>query len=264
MEPRLALEHRRLKTLTPHNHHAWRDALDYYNLTSRYPTLYQDIQFGFDAGIIPPKYTFTPLNNSSIDKFSEAYKETQRKEFEKGRYIGPFRQSELELFIGPFQTSPLSIIPKPGKPGKFRAVHNFSSPHTPVPPTFSINSQINSNNFPCTWGTFDTVAFIIFHLPPGSQASIRDVAEAYRTIPITPAQWAGLVICLAGKDRFAVNTCNNFGLTSAEGLYGRLVDASADIFRASGIGPVSKWVDDHIFFAIPHIHLAEYNAKRRD
>ena len=34
------------------------------------------------------------------------------------------------------------------------------------------------------------------------------------------------------------------------------------IFRASRIGPLSKWVDDHIFFRVLLEHLADYNSKR--
>ena len=37
----------------------------------------------------------------------------------------------------------------------------------------------------------------------------------------------------------------------------------AQIMRSHGIGPISKWVDDHIFFRILHCHLDEYNLKRR-
>ena len=202
------------------------------------------------------------LNGKSLDTFARAYEEIERNEFSKGRYLGPCSQRETETLIGPFQTSPLSIIAKPGKTGKFRAVHNFSAPHTPHILFASINSAIESDKFPCTWGTFNTIAFIISNLPPGSQASVRDVAEAYRTIPITASQWPGLVIRLQGQDRFAINTNDNFGLSSAGGIYGQLADAGTDIFRREGIGPISKWVDDHIFFRIQKQHLAEYNGKR--
>lgn len=73
-------------------------------------------------------------------------------------------------------------------------MHNFSHPHNPSPKTTSINLHIDSDAFPCTWGTFVAVALLISQLPPGSQASIRDVVEAYWTIPVAPAQWPGLVI----------------------------------------------------------------------
>ena len=77
------------------------------------------------------------------------------------------------------------------------------------------------------WGTFSTVALLITHLPPGSQASVRDVAEAYRTIPVLPSQWPGLVIRLEAQDQYVYN---NFGFISGSGAYGRLADAGADIF----------------------------------
>ena len=134
-------------------------------------------------------------------------------------------------------------------------MHNFSHPHEPLPNATSINSHIDGDHFPCTWGTFTTVALLLSRLPPGSQASVRDVAEAYRTIPVAPAQWPGLVIHLQAEDRFAVNICNNFGLTSAGGMYGMVADAGADLFRGCGIGPLAKWVDDHIFFRIRREHL---------
>ena len=73
------------------------------------------------------------------------------------------------------------------------------------------------------------VCFTIWSLPPGSQASIRDVAEAYQTIPISPEQWPGLVVKLCDDDQFAINT-NNFGLTSAGGVYGFLGNAATDLF----------------------------------
>ena len=87
-----------------------------------------------------------------------------------------------------------SLVAKMSKPGKYCVVHNFSHPHEPSAEVTSINSCIDSNSFPCTWGTFTTVALIIVCLPPSSQASVRDVAEAYRTIPALPTQWPGLVI----------------------------------------------------------------------
>ena len=111
----------------------------------------------------------------------------------------------------------LSLVSKPGKLGSFRAVHNFSYPHIPSP---SINYTIDASLDPCTWGTFATICYTIHNLPPGSQASIWDVAEAYCTIPIVHSQWLGLVVKLREDNSFAINTCNNFGLTSASGIFG--------------------------------------------
>ena len=258
-----ALELRENQALTPYKVDAWESLLLQCNLHVKYPKLIYSLRNGFDAGIHPILCTYIPPNSNTLLQHPEAYLEMVSKEFKKGRYIGPCTRQEVETLIGPFQSSPLSWVPKPGKPGKYRAVHNFSFPHIPTPTAASINSFINADMYPCTWGTFDTVCFTMFNLPPGSQAAIRDVAEAYRTVPIIPDQWPGLVVKLLGEDQFAINTCNNFGLTSAGGIYGEIGDATLDIFRTQGIGPVSKWVDDHIFFRIPCVHRAVYNLQRQ-
>jgi hypothetical protein len=90
---------------------------------------------------------------------------------------------------------------------------------------------------------------------------MHDVVEAYRTIPVTPSQWPGLVVRLQAEDQFAINVCNNFGLTSAGGMYGMVAHAGADVFRGHGISPLAKWVNNHVFFRILREHLPAYNAK---
>src|SRR5277367_5320415 len=251
MALRGALELRKNQALTPYRVEAWQSMLLRCNLYVKYPTLVHSLRNGFDAGIRPIYTTFTPPNGPTLLSHPEAYQEMVSNEFKKGHYIGPCTRREVEALIGPFQSSPLSLVPKPGKPGKYRAVHNFSHPHNPSPPIYSINYTIDSSLYPCSWGTFATMCNILWHLPPGSQASVRDVSEAYRTIPVRPSQWPGLVVKLQGEDLYAINTCNDFGLASAGGVYGRLSDATTDIFRAHGIGPVTKWVDDHVFLRIP-------------
>jgi hypothetical protein len=254
MELRVALESRRREALSPYHPQAWALELPAHGLQDRYPSLVDGLANGFDLGVPHIHSTFTPPNHQSTNSLVDVYNSIVDNEFAARRYIGPFTRIQLEACIGPFQTSPTSLVPKTSKPGKFRAVHDFSHPHSPTPNATSINSQIDSDEFPCTWGTFSTVALIIARLPPGSQASVRDVAEAYRTIPASPSQWPGLVIRLRGEDQFAVNTCNNFGLSSAGGVYGMVADAGADIFRGCGIGPLAKWVDDHIFFRVPRCY----------
>ena len=260
---RNAFELRRNQALTPYKVEAWEHFLLLSNLSVKYPTLVTSLRRGFDAGIPPILSTYAPPNSPSLLQHPEAYHEMVANELRKGRYIGPCTRLEVEALTGPFQSSPLSWVPKPGKPGKFRAVHNFSFPRSPTPTVTSINAAIDADRYPCTWGTFDTICFITHNLPPGSQAAIRDVAEAYCTIPITPDQWPGLVVKLLDEDEFAINICNNFGLTSAGGVYGEISDATLDIFRTQGIGPISKWVDDHIFFCIPIEYRATYSLERQ-
>src|SRR5882762_10158721 len=166
--------------------------------------------------------------------------------------------TELTSLIGNFQSSPISMVPKPGKPGRFHLVQTLSHPHNPQDPVSSINHNINSDLYPSTWRTFSTVCTTIWNLPPGSQGAVWDISEAYHSIPIAASQWPGLVVQL-DNNSFAVDTNACFGCASSSGIFGHVADAGADIFCANGIGPLSKWVDDHIFFQIPRAFLKQYN-----
>jgi hypothetical protein len=162
-------------------------------------------------------------NKDSINKYKNKFEAIICKEVSKGRYIGPFSANKLQDLIGPFQTSPLSIILKPGKPGKFCLIQNFLFPHASnvhfqSPP---INSHIDVDNFPTTWGKFEMVFQLIAMLPPGS--------EAYQMVPLHPLQWPAGVVH-ASKDQFYVDTCMAFGATLSVGAYGHVADAGAEIF----------------------------------
>ena len=62
---------------------------------------------------------------------------------------------------------------------------------------------------------------------------------------------------------FAVNVALLFGLTSSGGIWGRFADALCAILRASGIGPLAKWVDDFVFFRILLCHMEDYNHRQK-
>jgi len=262
MELRTAVSQRKSEALTPYIPSAWQDALTESGLISRYPTLPLSIRNGFNAGIQPIVNTYAPPNHPSIAHYKKYFDEIVQIEFVKGRYIGPFSCQELENMVGPFQTSPLALIEKPGKPDQYRLIQNLSFPYKPQPSLSSINHSIDSNLYPCTWGTFTTVCLLLWRLPPGSQGACRDVSEAFRTIPLAPDQWPGTVVHLSEDDEFALNTSNCFGLRSAGGVYGIIRDATVDLLCTQGIGPVSKWVDDHLFIRILLQHLPEYNCQR--
>lgn len=255
------------KICTPLVAEEWRTALTNAGLLDIYPRIPDFISQGANAGIAPIPFTFTPPNHPSIVKHQAIFNEIVAIEFQKGRYWGPFSRTELECIIGPFQTSPLSLIPKPGKPGKFRLIQNLSFPKN-IRGINSVNSTIESDLYPCTWGTFSTTVVIVRSLPPGSMGACRDVSEAYRIIPLAEDQWPGIVVRLEEDSPesprpFALNTCTSFGKKSSGGLFGHFGDALLDIFRAAGIGPSLRWVDDFVFFSLPRQFLNEYNELRK-
>jgi hypothetical protein len=264
-ELRTALELRRHNALTPYNPDAWERLLTEAGLWDHYKHIPEGLRRGFRIGFPTIKTTQTPPNSATILEHHDEFAKIISHELRTGRYLGPASRSELEKLIGPFQSSPFSIMPKPGRPDKYRNTQNFSFPYKPsiAYPNPSINSHINSDDFPTTWGTFALVSLLISRLPPNCEIATRDVAEAYRTVALHESQWPACVARLA-EDSFAVDTATSFGAAPSAGTYGEVRNAGADIIRYQGIGPLSSWVDDHLFFRLLRDYLPEYNRRRQE
>lgn len=75
-----------------------------------------------------------------------------------GRMTGPYSKAQVEHILGsPFVSSPLIVIPKEGS-DKFRLIQNFSYKGDQEA---SINDEIDSDDFPTTWGTAAQVAELV-------------------------------------------------------------------------------------------------------
>ncbi|KIK80559.1 hypothetical protein PAXRUDRAFT_158357 [Paxillus rubicundulus Ve08.2h10] len=255
--------HRSLTVVTPYKPSAWECELTSVGILHRFNKIPDGIRYGFILDFPSLECSQTPPYKDSIITYSDKFNEIVLREIHKGRYIGPFTLDIIKCSLGRFQSSPLSIIPKLGRPGKFRLVQNFSFPPSPTCsfPNPSINSYINSDHFPSTWGKFSVVLLLISCLPPDSEASTRDVAEAYRTVPLHPSQWPATVVQIS-ETHGCIDTCAAFGATPSSGGYGHIADAGAELFRVHSIGPLDKWVDDHIFIRIRTVHLDTYNTNR--
>ena len=206
-ELKITLELRKLQALTPYKPKAWEFYLSAARLSRKYPFLPQSFCTGFILDYPIIKVTQTPPNKPSISDLQHEFDKVVRLEMAKQCYLGPLSCIDMESLIGPFQSSSFSIIPKPGRPGHYRILQNYSFPYimTSSQPNPSINSFIDSNNFPTTWGTFSIIALLIHQLPLDPQVATRDVVEAYRTIPLHHLQWPGAVAKI-GPDSYCVDT----------------------------------------------------------
>ena len=144
------------------------------------------------ASAVPPpvRVFFANHNSSNLDpKFISDYILAEQK---IGRYSEGYHPKDLERIIGPFYTAPLGLTPKPHT-DTFRLIEDLSYPRNdPLIP--SINSRINSDDFPTAWGTFDEAAALVLSLPPGAKAATFDISAAYRLTPIHPDQQHALCI----------------------------------------------------------------------
>jgi hypothetical protein len=154
-EPTNALTRRIHFPTTPYKPDAWEAALQAANLLRRFSHIPLGFRHGFIINFPCISRVQIPPNKDSIALHHIEFAKTLDKEIVK-RYLSPFTASLLSILIGPFQTSPISIVPKSGRPGKFRLVQNFSYPISPSPkfPNSSINSFVNADDFPTSWGTF--------------------------------------------------------------------------------------------------------------
>lgn len=80
---------------------------------------------------------------------------------------GPFSASQVQNILGGhFVSSPLGVVEKSGESGKYRVVRDLSFKNEDG---YSVNGQLDSDDFPTEWGTASQVADIVrlFHQPLG-------------------------------------------------------------------------------------------------
>ncbi|KAF8828457.1 hypothetical protein HHX47_DHR3000091 [Lentinula edodes] len=152
------------------------------------------------------------------------------------------------------------------KPGKFRIIINHSYPQSDFssaaavraslpdsliidPSKISINSLINSDDFPCDWGTFADCYLQVAVAPEGTQVAVFDVDAAFRNVPLHRSTRRFVALFLDGL--IFLDLCLNFGKQSAPGIWGRIADVMVKILLERGIEALLKWVDDFIFFRFP-------------
>lgn len=240
----------------------WEAVLRRHGLLEEFKDVPPGLRRGFRIGANGPVLsTYTPPNHSSALDRPEAIREHINSELSAGRYSGPFSKDSLERLIGPFQTAPLGVVEKASSPGKFRIIQDFSFPRNSST-SRSLNSQIDPNDFPCTWGFYADVAAAVSAASPGTEAAIFDVDAAYRRIPVDIDDQPHTVVMWG--DEFYVDHAVPFGAASSNGLFAHCGDALAIIYARQGPGLVFKWVDDFLFIRPPSTSTTPSSADHKD
>ncbi len=120
----------------------------------------------------------------------------------------------------------------------------------------SVNSGIDSEDFPTEWGTFNDAVALILSLPPGCRAAAFDISAAYRTTPVHPSEQH--MLCVFWRGKFYVDRAVAFGLASSAGVFGSVADMFVAIYRAHGYTLI-KWVDDFFVICLPGQTWTEEN-----
>lgn len=237
-----------LKVVTPLSHDKWHQALNDCSLLNEFADVPIGLRVGFKTGVSSSILSpIIPKNHNSALNAPQVVQQHIENELQLNRYSGPFSVPQLLTLIGPFRTAPLGVVPKPNS-DKYRVIQDLSFPRN-NPTLSSVNSEINSDDFPCEWGTFAQCYFLVAKAPPGTQVAVFDVDSAYRNIPVHPEDQSHF--CVAWNDAIYIDHCVAFGSASSAGLFGRVADCFVAIVQALGAEQVLKWVDDLIFFRYP-------------
>lgn len=246
-----------LPIITPLRADAWDSLLRSCNLYHIFADIPHSIRSGFDMGVHSSLHTsYTPPNHQSALTLPSIIKNHINNELSNGRYTGPFSKSRLENLIGPFRTSPLGTVPKSNSTTEFRIIQDLSFPRDD-PDHLSVNSEINSDLFPCDWGTFNQICEIVRNAPPDTEAAMMDVDAAFRCCPIKPEHQPHFVV--HWEDSFYIDHNAPFGASSSGGIFGRLADAMTAIIHHHTSSPCKNWVDDFVLFRSSHNSLDHPN-----
>ena len=125
------------------------------------------------------------------------------KELQANRLAGPF----VFPSFSPFCISPLGVVPKK-TPGEFRMIHHLSFPRGS-----SVNDGIPAEHSSVSYSTVDDAIKLIKLAGPGCFMAKTDIKNAFRIIPISPADYS--LLGMRWRDLFYFDRCMPMGCSSS-------------------------------------------------
>ena len=150
--------------------------------------------------------------------------------------------------------SPIGIIPKKNRPGKWRLIVDLSSPTGT-----SVNDGIDKELCSLSYTSVDTIAHKIAETGQGTMLAKMDIKQAYRMVPVHPADRCLLGMKWEGK--VYVDKSLPFGLRSAPLIFTALADALAWVMKQRGVSFVDHYIDDFITLGRPRTDECKRNQR---
>ncbi|KAI8515720.1 hypothetical protein Bbelb_065330 [Branchiostoma belcheri] len=202
---------------------------------------------GFPLEYFGPRYvTALSLPQQSGSPYNPVISEKLQQELQSGRIAGPFKFPPFHnLFL-----SPLYAVPKK-TPGKFRLIHDLSSP----PPGASVNDGIPRELSSVTYSSIDTAIKHIKTLGPGCYLAKTDIQSAFRLIPVHPDDHHLLGFTYNGE--FYYDRCLPMGSSISCAIFESLSTALEWICRKKLNIPFPTHILDDFLFANRSYHLCD-------
>ncbi len=137
------------------------------------------------------------------------------------------------------QCSPFGVIPKKGKPGKWRLIVNLSAPDGR-----SVNDGVDRTLSSVAYTSVDEVVRRVLLLGRGAEVAKADVRVAYRNVPVHPEdRW---LLGMRWKDKVFVDGALPFGLRSAPLLFTALGDTVEWVATQKGATWLRHYIDNFV------------------
>ena len=203
----------------------------------------EGIQRGFRIGCNPshPRRSSSRNMRSAYDH-PQVVQEYLDREVALNRVV-KIRAKDAEAIEG-LQLNPIGVIPKRGRPGKWRLIVDLSSPEGG-----SVNDGITSELCSISYASVDDAVRMILQLGKGTLLAKLDIKEAYRIVPVYPGDRHLLGISWQGS--VFIDGALPFGLRSAPKIFSALADGLLWIMLHSGVHRAIHYLDDFLFFGQP-------------
>jgi hypothetical protein len=202
-----------------------------------------DLVNGFKHGFrIPSSISSNPdkgnyTNHASALRNADKVSIKIKKELKLGRISGPYPSPPLSDMI----ISPLGMVPKKNST-ECRLIHDLSFPQTS-----SVNGNIAKEFTSVSYETLDTCVELILNLGPGALVAKCDLKDAFRIIPIHPADYR--LLGFRWEDNYFFDKCLPMGCSVSCQIFESFSQSLQWILKTKlDVQHMSHILDDFIFF----------------
>ena len=224
---------------SPLNVLAWQEGLASYPDKAFAAFLLRGIVGGFRIGV-PADFQGRPAhrNLQSAYDHQQIVQDYLDREESLGRIqrlpplADPAREPRLQI-------SPFGVIPKRNRPNKWRLIIDLSSPRGR-----SMNEAINQDLSSIRYTSLDDAVSLITSLGRNCLLAKLDLKEAYRAVPVHPADQALLAVRW-GQATY-LDRALPFGLRSAPKIFSALTDGLMWLLHSRGVRRALHYLDDFL------------------
>ena len=140
--------------------------------------------------------------------------------------------------------NPFGVIPKRGRPGKWRLIVNLSAPDG-----HSVNDGIVKELASLSYVTVQAIAARVLKLGRGTLMAKMDIKQAYRNIPVHPQD--RVLLGMLWEGQVYLDATLPFGLRSAPLIFTVVADTLQWIMEQRGGSNLAHYIDDFITLGAP-------------